>query len=233
MLVATTNWNLSLGLAVGVVTFITGVALSTVWMTRTTPELEQPATSGLRCFPGLGQEIGSLSAAEGTYFPENLPLHDELTKRFFNLYAQDFGKLNEPSFLTSHTHKTSYRFLWLRSFHPAVVVRVSKVGETQNLSVKELSRSDQLLVDHKRSLTKQEWAELMKFVDESCFWEFPTSTSDPIANDGSWWILEGAEQNYYHVATRQSPQSSSYRELCLYMLKLSGLPLDVAKNEIY
>jgi len=230
-LVTIANWKLSLGLGVAVLTFVTGVAIAAIWMTRETPHLEQLTVSRLRCFPGLGQKFGSLKPADNGYFPENASSHDELMTRFFNAYAQDLGKLNEPSFLNAHKNETSYRFLWVRSFHPTVVVRVSKEGEIQTLSVKELSRHDQLLVDHDRSLTKQEWDELMKLVDESCFWEFPTSTSDPLANDGAFWVLEGVNEKHYHVTTRQSPDSGSYRELCLYMLKLSGLPL--AKNEIY
>lgn len=49
----------------------------------------------------------------------------------------------------------------------------------------------------------------------------------------AWWLVEGVQEGYYHVAHRQSPDSGAYREVCLYMLKLSGLPLDESKGEIY
>lgn len=236
------NWKLSLRLLVAVLTFIIGVTITFVWMTRKTPNLEQPnleqptleqpSVTRMRCFPGLGQKIGSLKAHEGGYFPEFAFPKDELVHHFFSFYTGILVQMNEPSLLSSDKPKVSYRFLWLRSFHPAVVVRVSSEGDKQTLSVKEFNdRKSQLLVDQTRSLNKQEWADLMKVIDQTCFWVVPGTTDDLLANDGALWVLEGVDQNYYHVVTRQSPQSGPYRELCLYMLKLSGLPL--TEREIY
>jgi hypothetical protein len=45
-------------------------------------------------------------------------------------------------------------------------------------------------------------------------------------------MFEANSAGYYQVIARQSPEAS-YRDLCLYMLKLSALPVDSAKGEIY
>jgi hypothetical protein len=56
-------------------------------------------------------------------------------------------------------------------------------------------------------------------------------------SDGAQWILEGTKGNDYHVVNRQSPDDNfhrnagKYRELCLHILKLSGL--DLKKEKIY
>ena len=180
-----------------------------------------------------------MKAAEGSYFPERAFHQDERRDRFVsNWYTRYLSEMNEPSLLTSHDDQNaSYRFLWLRSFHPTVVVRLWSNGEKRMLSVKELkiekkTQSKQLLVDQTRVLKDEEWAAIVRRVEESCFWAEPSSTDDPVAMDGAWWVLESADKGYYHVAKRQSPDSGSYRELCLYLLKLSGLPLDTS-TELY
>jgi len=188
----------------------------------------------------LGQKIETLKAVEGGYFPARAFYQDEKRDRFVsNWYTRYPGQMNEPSILIpDNDQNPSYRFLWLRSFHSTVVVRLWSDGVRQMLSVKELSRKSetqtgQLLVDQTRALKKEEWTGFVKLVEESCFWAVPTSTNDPTAMDGAWWVIEGAEKGYYHVATRQSPGSGAYRELCLYMLNHSALPLEESKSEIY
>lgn len=230
----------SLRLLVVLITFTLGVVVAAIWMTWNVPKLESPTVPTTRCFPGLGQRIETLKPVEGGYFPERAFYQDEKRDRFVsNWYTRYLGQMNEPSLLVSRSDQNaSYRFLWLRSFHPTVVVRLWSNGEKRMLSVKEISlknqtQSNQLLVDQTRTLKDEEWITFVKLVEESCFWTVPTTTNGPIAMDGAWWVLEGVQQGYYHVATRQSPDSGSYRELGLYMLKLSGLPLDQSKGEIY
>lgn len=238
----TANWivgRISLRLVVAVLTFTVGVTFAAVWMTRHVPKLEDPIGTRTPCFPGLGQKTETLKAAEGGYFPEKTFYQDEDRNRFINnWYTRYLIQMTEPSLLISAKEDVTYRFLWLRSFHSTVVVRLWSEGERQMVSVKELSRktetqSSQLLVDQTRSLKKEEWAAFMKLIDEACFWEVPVTSDGPIAMDGAWWVLEGADRGFYHVAIRQTPDSGSYRELCIYMLKLSGLPLDASKGEIY
>ena len=208
-------------------------------MTRKPAKLEEPVVTRTQCFPGLGQKIETLKAGEDDYFPEKaFDRDEERNRRISNFYTRYLNQMNAPSVLESYQGNATYRFLWLRSFHSTVVVRLWNEAERQMLSVKELSRktetqSSQLIVDQTRSLNKEEWNGFMNLIDESCFWEVPVTSNGPIATDGAWWVLEGADRGYYHVVTRQSPDSGSYRELCVYMLKLSGLPLDAAKGEIY
>jgi hypothetical protein len=199
-----------------------------------------------RCFTGLSQKTDRLKPAEGGYFPEGPPCQDLSSLRLFAISTHRLKQLNEPTLLTGR--QTAYRFLWLRSFHTRVAVRLWLDGEKKMLTVKELSRDDDkdfirnsyaedestpLLVDRTRRITPEEWGTFVKLFEESCFWEMRSTLSGPIANDGAWWVFEGVQEGHYHVAHRQSPNSGPYRDLGLYMLKLSGLPLDESKHEIY
>ena len=235
---------MSIRLLVALITFCVGVVIAAVWVARQTPEpvapplLESsPPEMQSRCFPGRSQKVAQLSRAEGGYFPEGAFFQDALlSKSSVRWYTRTFKQLNEPTLLNGG--QTAYRFLWLRSFHPTIAVRVWLDGEKKMLTIKELSRdidgeSATLRINQTRTLTADEWMTFTKLLDESCFWETPASSDDVIAEDGAWWALEGVREGHYHVTHKQSPSSGAYRELCLYMLKLSGLPLDESKGEIY
>jgi hypothetical protein len=46
--------------------------------------------------------------------------------------------------------------------------------------------------------------------------------------DGEWWVLEEMSDNNYQVTTRQTPDDA-YREVCLYMLRLSGISFELVE----
>ena len=235
--------RISIRLLVAFVTFCVGVVIAAVWVARQVPQLDMPSLSessqpelASRCFPGRSQNIDVLRRAKGGYFPEGaFSQYGDLGNHVLGWYTDTLKQLNEPTLLNSE--RTAYRFLWLRSFHSTIAVRLWLDGERKMLSVKELGRDNAhdstLAVNQTRSLTPEEWATFTRLLNASCFWEMSSSSNGPIANDGAWWIFEGVQEGQYHVTHRQSPDSGSYRELCLYMLKLSGLPLDESKGEIY
>ena len=239
--------KITVRLLVALMTFVIGVVFAAVWIVWLTPEpvLESPAaviespqpTMESRCFPGRSRKLKALSRAENSYFPRDAFSYDsKLSEGFGHWYTRELQHLDEPAIL-NESRNTVYRFLWLRSFHPTIAVRIWLAGEKKMLSVKRLSnrKHDQpaaLMLNQARSLTPEEWATFVKRVDASCFWEMPTTSDDPIAEDGAQWVFEGVREGYYHVTHRQSPDSGSYRELCLYLLKLSALPLE-SKGEIY
>ena len=234
--------RLSIRLLVALITFCFGVVIATVWITLQTPQLDPPQLVleapapdwQWRCFPGRSQRIDQLNRAEGGYFPEEVFFGDpKLSKSVVTVYTNKLKQFNEPTLLDGG--HTGYRFLYLRSFHPAIAVRIWVDGEEKRLSVKAMSRhnNDQLATMVARPMTPHEWATFSKLLADSCLWEMPVTSDAPIAFDGAWWVFEGAHENHYHVTHQQSPQSGLYRELCLYLLKLSGLPLDESKDEIY
>jgi hypothetical protein len=50
--------------------------------------------------------------------------------------------------------------------------------------------------------------------------------------DGTQWILEGTENNKYHVVDRWSPRGTAYEYLCRCLMELSPVKVDQdAKNK--
>jgi hypothetical protein len=131
----------------------------------------------------------------------------------------------------------SYRFLWLRSFHHPVAVRVWRSGAEHFLVVKQLSGAGgyapgRLSVDRTRQLSNDEWDEFVRLLDGICYWQMPAEDSR-LGNDGARWILEGMKDGRYHIVDRWSPDGGDYRAACLHLLKLSGLGIDPKGVDVY
>ena len=137
----------------------------------------------------------------------------------------------------------SYRFLWLRTFHKPIAVRVWSADSRYYLVVKELSgqggyEPGRIIVSRLRSLSEAEWNNLRGLLSQISFWNLPTEEprvqnpdgSVTVGLDGAQWIIEGLREGKYHVTDHWSAKAK-YRKVCLYLLKLSNLR--VKKTEIY
>jgi len=148
--------------------------------------------------------------------------------------------MQEPPIGKLTGFERAFRFLWLRSFHKPILVQVEKVGGQQFLIVKMLDRAWGLGVDgvhigkltynRRRALTDAEWQGLADLRPDG-FWKQASNEPPPGGTDGADWILEGVSWGEHHIVTRWCPEPGPFRELCLAMVKLSGVTL--APEEIY
>ena len=158
----------------------------------------------------------------------SLSLHDA--------YADTYVKLliaagEEPLLDIFQPGREVIRFVWYRSQHHPIIVRVDIGGGNIHLTSKELGgwNSEEepfhLLKSQKQSLTKQEWQSVKKLFDRARFWDLG-HYHRPHIKDGAGWLTERIDGNRYHVVHMWSPEMGLYREACLNLLKLSNLPLD-------
>jgi hypothetical protein len=199
--------------------------------------LTQPPPS---CFPGLSLKINDIHTTPESYFPEHSFSADPQSSDLIdNQYAKRLTSLNEPSLLQlSNAGGFHLRFLWLRSFHAPVVISLQQAGDQYTLTVKQLRGkdaidSDDLAVDRTRYLTKDELATFSQLFGNVCFWNMPSISAEPLSEDGAWWIVESVWEGRYHIVSRQSPEDGPYRQICLYLLKLSNLESVSSPGEVY
>lgn len=198
------------------------------------PSLAEPITMPAvpTCFPGRSTEISRIPS-KGKYFPQDVPPF------FVEWFSKHLRAMNEPSLLSSTDSLDEvYRFLWLRSFHPPVAVRVWRTGEEYFLNAIELNGAGgyepgKELARKARPLTSEEWVTFMRPLEESCFWNLPRRDPDNRGNDGAEWIVEGLRQGRYQVTDVWSPSSGAYRDACIYLLKISGLGIDEKSKDLY
>ncbi len=136
----------------------------------------------------------------------------------------------------------AYRFLWLRTFHHPVLIRLDRTPRGYQLRAVKLSGAGgyepgTISRTITRRLSASEGARFDSLVQASQYWALPTDPprSDAIGEDGAQWILEGVRNAAYHVVDRWTPGSDSddvaYRELCAYLIHVSRIP--IVPGEIY
>jgi len=152
-------------------------------------------------------------------------------------YCPEFlAAMKEPSIYGLHLDKTTetYRFLWLRTFHKPITIRVWKDHKGITLRIVRLSgkggyKTGQIEYDKAFALTSEQWDGLLHLLNEAAFWEMPSVNRDVTFADGSLWIFEGKARDKYHVVDRACPLDDSKKRhldsfvaCCRYLLKLSG-----------
>lgn len=172
------------------------------------------------------------------YFPHNILNDDEeRDSKRIRWYSKHLKAMNEPSFLSVPDEvNETYRFLWLRSFHHPIAVRVWRIGEQRCLTVKELDgeggyEPGKITFNQSRELSEDEWVTFSVKLHHANFWELTTLGDDVVGVDGARWIVEGVKDNKYHIVDRWSPEYENYRSACLYLLKISGLK--IKEKDIY
>jgi hypothetical protein len=179
--------------------------------------------------------FGTGSLAQSGYFPlgalSHRPWNDEFRATW---YTEQLKALDEPSLWSlSETQKEqSYRFLWLRSFHHPVAIRVDVQADgTSRLTTKMGSgaggyKPGHLVQNDSSVLTKKQTDLFLGRIEEYTFWKLAAEDEPQGGTDGAQWIIEGAKGGKYHVVDRWSPRDGPVRALGLLMLQ------DLAKLKI-
>ena len=155
----------------------------------------------------------------GVFLPERPDVDDMMRTAFSN----NLVAMNEP--VIAPTTHDSVRFLYLRSFHHPIAVRVERRLAHVRLTAVELDGAggyDPGVPTRRvtRNVSDEEWNDLLSLLDNASFWELPTS-HERATLDGARWILEASVDGRYHVVQRNSPDETEmrgFRGACLWLL---------------
>ena len=239
-------------LPVGVATFSLGVAAFLFFQSspatdRTIQEAVQ-VRDFTQCkrsplFPGKSREISTLRVRKSEYFPWGA--YSDAWKGRETLMNEWYGKhlraMDEQTLIKGHAPDLEvYRFLWLRTFHHPIVVRVEKNPFGATLVMKETDGAGGYgagkIIDMRQiGLTEKEWCYFSYLLEEADFWNESLELDGQGGFDGAQWILEGARENHYTAVDRWSPRAgeSTIREACIYLLQLSRIDVDKLGNDLY
>jgi hypothetical protein len=156
----------------------------------------------------------STSADRADYFPKHVfgPRSDNFTVNYYGMWLSFFRERSLFEDSKADARIERYRFLWLRTFHPAVVIRVDiSDAHTGVLAAKVANGyagfgfpGRKIVQDMSRPLTPKETQAFLDKVERSGFWSMAAS-SPPSGEDGAEWILEAEKSGNYHVVKRWSP----------------------------
>jgi hypothetical protein len=106
---------------------------------------------------------------------------------------------------------TAYRFLWLRTFHHPIALRVVIAPDgTADLIAKVSDGAGgygppPLIENQTKKLSGTEVADLLEQVNHANFWKLPTEEKRSLLSfemDGARWILEAVQDGNYHVVDK-------------------------------
>ncbi len=196
-----------------------------------------------RTFPLLLLLCALVAAvAQEPYFPQGV-LDDDAQGDLFrsNWYSKHLKALEEPSLfqMARASSAESYRFVWLRTFHHPVIVRVDiKANASGELTTKLSSGAGgyepgKLIENTSRPLTQRQTEKFLATIQRLQFWELPThETPETVGCDGSQWIIEGIKDGKYHVVDRWTPAKGAIHDLGLTFI--FGLAqMRIPKDQIY
>ncbi|HEV2224437.1 MAG TPA: hypothetical protein VGR84_15700 [Candidatus Acidoferrales bacterium] len=181
--------------------------------------------------------------AQSQYFPKGTFAKEGDDGTFLvTWYSRQLKGLEEPSLWTlsrNDKHAVVYRFLWLRTFHHPVAIRLVIAPDGAGELITKVSSGaggyapGRLIENQTEKLSAIQVKDLIEQVRSAKFWELPTEEKRAsFGFDGARWILEGIQNGNYHVVDRWSPTKGEYRALCWFLVsKLARLR--IPKKEIY
>ena len=162
------------------------------------------------------QSVFSNDLIDSSYFTnENFNYNiNELHPRII-WYSMCLSELNEPIINNLQSTETIYRYVNVNAFGGAYSIRIVK----NESSIILINSSDKIT---NKVLTAKEWIKLSRKIKRSNFWQM-----EPVLNrngkDGFHWIIEGYQNERYHVVDRWVPKKQSrYGKLCMYLKRLAS-----------
>jgi hypothetical protein len=144
-------------------------------------------------------------------------------------YSRALSSMEEPSLSCGASPVSEiYRFIWLRSFHKPVAVRISRVGDQLTLQAVVTTGAggyDPGQVERRvnKRLSVDQWKEAISAIDGIHFWQMSEVNNHGVVGaDGAEWIIEGASQGRYHLVDRWSGYDG-VEVVGLKFLRLAGL----------
>jgi hypothetical protein len=132
----------------------------------------------------------------------------------------------------------SYRFLWLRTFHHPVAIRLDLKADGTGVLTTKVSNGaggydpGVLIVNRSRLLKPEQVLSVLGQIKDSSFWSLPVRDRDRAGEDGSEWIFEGVKKDQYHVVSQWSPKTGPIRKIGLLFL-IDLAQMDIPKAELY
>lgn len=172
------------------------------------------------------------------YFPTTDSPSDSFDIRWFSY--QLFG-LEEKSLFDKRVENPTYRFLWLRTFHQPVLIKLQKEPTRVIYSAKITDgaggyNSGKVITRIEKILADSVWIEFIKAVDTSTFFSLPAFENQTMRGcDGSVWILEYKDKNKYHLVSQWTPSyrkdKANISKPGLFLIKL--LEVNIDEKNIY
>lgn len=184
------------------------------WVSAAAPPARLPTPKPRETIPCPPVKQAATRVIRDQYFPTGvLGCGEQSDELLTEWYAKHLKALGEPSLWElsrSDTQARVYRFLWLRSFHRPVAIRVIINSDLTAVAYVKVANGmggyepGPLVRNQRLPVGKHGSALLLSRIIETRFWDLP-SRGEPGGTDGAQWIVEGVTDGKYQVLDRWSP----------------------------
>lgn len=185
---------------------------------------------------GTSNKISSDSTTQSYELPD-LYIPTDSTKFYFpanfdsfnnEWYSEHLFAMREPILFFDSSQTEIYRFVWLRTFHNPISIRIEKQQNICLLTWKLCNGAGgyepgQLTIAKQKQIDNAIWEKFKTLLTQIDFWNLDTEEKEIMGLDGSQWILEGKKGEKYHVVDRWSPKNDKYSQCCDFLIKLTDL----------
>jgi hypothetical protein len=168
-----------------------------------------------------------------SYFPDVIFSEQSKLHQFVAAwYGKHLGVMKEPSLFELRSEKDLciYRFLWLRTFHNPIAVRliVNNDGSGQLISSVLSGAGGFDPGDIAETIEKVVSAENVQSFELALsrlgFWDLHF-TEEAKGLDGASWIIEGVKDGKYHLVDRWCPKGL-FKQTALLLVEFAGIKVD-------
>jgi hypothetical protein len=147
-------------------------------------------------------------ALEAWYFPIGAFGPRDVDLLFRQWYYKHLAAMDEPSLSCGLLEDTeTYRFLWLRTFHNPIAVRVFQRRDDYGLEAVILDGAGGYEPGYisrrvTKALSRNQWQSVIARLEGVQFWQLDTTSDAGL--DGAQWIVEARRGGRYHIVDRWS-----------------------------
>ena len=189
---------------------------------------------------GIALLFASLaSCAQDGFFPKSAFESDRFMADWF---TDELKVLGEPSLWqgSKTSPSESYRFLWLRTFHHPIAIRLDLRNDGVGILTTKVAsgtsgfpqKKPYLVENISRPLTREQTQSFLGRINKVSFWDLPQDVENRAGNDGSEWIIEGVKRGNYRVLHKWTPVAGAVHELGL-ALAFGLAQMSLPKDEVY
>ena len=169
------------------------------------------------------------------YFPLNIFTDTSIYVGYDTFHVEWYSKhliaMEEPLMFNKKQDKSTFRFLWLRTFHNPISIRIDKKSDLYSLTWKLCDGAGgydpgKLVINKTKTIDKKTWDTFQGLLSKADYWNLQTNEVEIIGTDGSQWILEATDKDNYHVVDRWTPRGGSFYNCCDFLLGLTDLKIE-------
>jgi hypothetical protein len=168
------------------------------------------------------------------YFPPGVFSYNGRESLLADWCSSFLAAMGEPPLWSARTEaaRHAYRFLWLRSFHPPIALRL-EIGEAEGATLPVKVSDGQggyepgkLVIDRTVPLSRAQITDFLTLLARARFWELPVTDRTRMGMDGAEWVLEGLQGGRHRVVARWCPDEGAFRDAALTLVRLGGLEIE-------